>query len=267
MQSYIERFSPAIMAAGERDAALDPTLGGRLLIHQERGLQVSYAPFEHVQRGARVAIVGITPGRTQAVAALAELRRRLAAGDTHAEALAAAKVHASFAGTMRKYLVETMDHVGLARWLGVASTASLWDADSRFAHFTSALRYPVFVGEGANYNGTPDMVATPALRDMLDTCLAEEARTLPDAVWVPLGGKAAAGVAHLVRTGVLDPARVLDGLPHPSGANAERVAFYVGRKPAVRCSRQTDTVTLSAARDRTLRLVEALRPFPTAPAT
>ncbi len=257
MTGHIRIFAPAILSSEEAAIASDPTLDGRLTIHAAGGLEVSYAPFEHVQAGARVVIVGITPGRTQAVAALLELRRRLKAGAGDAEALAAAKVHASFAGTMRGNLVETMDHVGLARWLGVASTGALWDTASGLAHFTSALRFPVFVG-GANYNGTPDMVATPALRRMLDACLAEEARALPDAVWIPLGGKAAGGVAYLVRSGLLDPARVLDGLPHPSGANAERVAFYVGRKPAERCSRQTDAKALAIARERTLAMVAAL---------
>jgi hypothetical protein len=38
------------------------------------------------------------------------------------------------------------------------------------------------------------------------------------------------GARQLVRKGVLDAARVPNGLPHPSDANAERIAYFLGRK-------------------------------------
>ena len=42
--------------------------------------------------------------------------------------------------------------------------------------------------------------------------------------------KPAAALRHLAGLGILDPSHILDGLPHPSGANAERVAYFLGRK-------------------------------------
>ncbi len=54
---------------------------------------------------------------------------------------------------------------------------------------------------------------------------------LPEALWLPLGPRPAAALRHLVTLGVLAPERVLEGMPHPSGANAERIKFFLGLKP------------------------------------
>ncbi|CAB3804771.1 hypothetical protein [Pararobbsia alpina] len=66
---------------------------------------------------------------------------------------------------------------------------------------TSILRHPVFV-DGANYNGTPNMVRTPFLLQL---------------EWFE-------------KRGLIPAGRILHGLPHPSGANAERIAYFLGRK-------------------------------------
>lgn len=51
----------------------------------------------------------------------------------------------------------------------------------------------------------------------------------------------------VARAGAVDPARVLAGLPHPSGANAERIAFFLGRKPRERLSGKVDADTILCA--------------------
>jgi hypothetical protein len=130
---------------------------------------------------------------------------------------------------MRANFVALLDYIGLARRLRIASTDLLWQTEKGAVHFTSALRHPVFVS-GTNYAGNPAMTRTTILRQYLEECLYEEALALPGAVWVPLGPKATEGVGWLVRKGVLDAARVPNGLPHPSDANAERIAYFLGRK-------------------------------------
>ncbi|WP_192799546.1 DUF4258 domain-containing protein [Brucella tritici] len=42
----------------------------RLALHREGNQQVCYSPFDYVETSARLAIVGITPGMTQALNAL-----------------------------------------------------------------------------------------------------------------------------------------------------------------------------------------------------
>ncbi|MFB6418210.1 MULTISPECIES: hypothetical protein [Bradyrhizobium] len=60
--SELKRFANLITEAREAEIAADVTLGGRLLLAQQYPLAISYAPFELIQHGARIAIVGITPG-------------------------------------------------------------------------------------------------------------------------------------------------------------------------------------------------------------
>lgn len=215
----------------------------KLAIEREGNIQVCYAPFDHIERSARLVIVGITPGMTQAVNALNALNDSKLAGKTMEEALRVAKMTASFSGAMRSNLVEMLDFIGVARLLKLNTTASLFDAGSSDMHFTSALRYPVFV-DGKNYSGNPSMLKVPTLRNMVETHLAEEARLLSHAVWLPLGPKAEEAVLHLVGNGLLPRMNVLAGMPHPSGANAERIAVFTGRKPPEHASAKTDAEKL-----------------------
>lgn len=240
------------------NAPLDPLANEDLLYAKDGSLRICYAPFDYIPTSARLAIVGITPGMTQAVNALIAARNHLSKNAPMEEVLRHAKMTASFSGAMRNNLVAMLDALGVNGLFGVASTASLFGHDSEDVHFTSALRYPVFV-DGRNYNGSPNMLKTPLLLNMVETFLAEEVRQLPDAIWLPLGPKAEAAVMHLARHGQLDPARVLAGMPHPSGANAERIAVFLGRKSPDRVSRQTNSQSILAARSKLEAQIAELR--------
>ena len=166
--------------------------------------------------------------------------------------MAEANATASFSGAMRVNLVSMLDHIGLNRVLDLTSCGELFNTRSSLVHFTSALRYSVFHG-GKNYSGTPSILATPFLKGLMNRWLREEVRALAGAYWVPLGKEPAAVMASLVAEGALDRSRVLSGLPHPSGLNAERIAYFLGRKPRGTLSPNTNADALDAARDR-LRL-------------
>ena len=206
---------------------------------------------------ARLVVVGITPGRQQAENALAAFKAALATELPLPSALRHAKLTGAFSGPMRENLVAMLDHIGVQRVLGVPSCADLFDPRRELAHLTSALRYPVFVG-GQNYNATPDMLRTPVLRQMVDTYLAEEALALPRALWLPLGKGPAAALQHLAGRGVIDREHILDGLPHPSGANGERIAYFLGRKPRPALSAKTQPDPIDAARGRLTAQLAAL---------
>lgn len=235
--TYLARTSPTTSAEPD---------GQAMTIAQDGALRLAYAPFDHIARDARVVIVGITPGRVQATKALSAARDALEMGKSIPEALAEAKLTGSFSGPLRTNLVAMLDAIGLAEHLGVETTAELFRPGSQDVHFTSALRYPVFMGR-QNYNGTPDMLRTPLLRRMIETYLGEEARMLPNALWLPLGPRPEAALRHLARQGLIDGKRIVGGLPHPSGANAERVAVFLGRKSPDMASRQTNAAKLLSA--------------------
>jgi len=80
------------------------------------------------------------------------------------------------------------------------------------------------------------------------TYFGEEARSLRDALFVPLGDKVAQALRLLAREGILVGDRILDGLQHPSGANAERIAYMPERKPKAALSPKTRAEVIDAAR-------------------
>jgi hypothetical protein len=218
-----------------------------LLMAKDNRVSVYYAPFDWVNPNAKVVLVGITPGRVQMLNALREAQRQLRLGASHQEALRAAKMTGAFSGSLRPNLVGLLDHIGLHRWLGVASCDTLFGTAAHLVQTTSALRYPVFV-QGKNYNGTPNMLKTPLLRQQLQECFGQDARALPQAVFIPLGDAVAEALIHLADQGLLDRSRILAGLPHPSGANGERIAYFLGKKQRESLSQKTDPHKLDKAR-------------------
>jgi hypothetical protein len=63
-------------------------------------------------------------------------------------------------------------------------------------------------------------------------------------------------LAYLVRAGVLKKELVLDGMPHPSGLNGERVSAFLGKID--RASIKTDIAKLVAARARLTNQIATL---------
>lgn len=220
-------------------------------------LQLMYAPFDHVNPEAKIVIVGLTPGARQAGDALTVARRELIQGAATAEALAKAKVFASFAGPMRANLVRMLDAIGIAQMLEVETCLSLWEEDSNLAHFTSAVRYPLFVN-GQNWSGTPDILRTAPIARWVIEFLGAELSALPHALFVPLGPAATKALLYLADIGIVERHRVLAGLPHPSGANAERIACFLGTKPAYLASSKTNAVALAEAKESLIKQVASL---------
>jgi hypothetical protein len=83
-------------------------------------------------------------------------------------------------------------------------------------------------------------------------------RLLPNALFVPLGPKVGEALAYLApRIGIAQK-QVLTGLPHPSGASAERIAYFLRRKPRELLSAKTDANRLDAARSELVAKIEKL---------
>ncbi len=240
-------FSPIIRALSASDFGCSRTLSNKLRIASDGAIDVCYAPFEYVNPAARVVIVGITPGRTQMLNALKEARRQLDDGADPKSALRAAKRTGAFSGSMRPNLVALLDCVGVSRWLGIASCEDLFGTAAHLVQTASVLSYPVFVN-GENYNGTPNMIRHPLLREQLLMHFGQTAKSLPKALFIPLGDKVAEAMHFVADQGLMDKNRILDGLPHPSGANAERIAYFLGKKKREDLSGKTNAAKLDQAR-------------------
>ncbi len=252
-QQYLDAVRQIDISAYRNGQSFDD-----LVMERAGDITVEYAPFDHIQRGAELVIVGLTPGRTQAANALASLSDDLQSGTAIETALANAKRTASFSGAMRGNLLAMLDAVGVPRVFGRTTASEFFAQGDGLVHFTSTLRYPVYVG-GKNYAGSPEPMGHPVLRGMIATYLAEEAAALPRAIWIPLGRHAEAALLHLSESGRLDRRKVLAGLPHPSGANAERIAYFLGRKARDQLSAKTNAKRIDEAKERLVRQVSVLR--------
>ncbi|MEY2840088.1 MAG: hypothetical protein RJB60_2387 [Pseudomonadota bacterium] len=253
----LNQYTDAIRTLADAELNDAAALSRRFTIARDGNIEVQYAPFEFINSQARVVLVGITPGRTQMVNALRECRRQLQAGAFADAALKAAKQTGAFSGAMRPNLIALMDTIGLNRWLGLSSCEALFGSASHLVQTTSVLRNPVFIN-GENYNGTPRMTANPLLRQQLLEGFAQDARALPKAVFLPLGDKVCEGLHWLADQGAMDRTRILDGLPHPSGANAERIAYFLGRKAKGDLSAKTSPGKLDEAKAQLIKRVLAL---------
>lgn len=255
--TQFKKFAPIIRALTEAELQGSASLNAKLRIAQEGSVEVCYSPFEYINQEARIVIVGITPGRTQMLNALQECRRQIDANVDEQQALRAAKLTGAFSGAMRPNLVALLNKVGLQHWLGIACCDSLFGEDAALVQTTSVLRNPVFVN-GANYNGTPSMVRHGLLQQQLIDGFGQDIKALPHAVFVPLGDKVAQALHFLADRDYLSKGQILDGLPHPSGANAERIAYFLGNKARSALSTKTSPEKLDQARNGLMGRVAAL---------
>jgi len=255
--SYI-RFAPIIKELTPVELSNTPSLRSKLRIAVDGELEICYAPLDYVNVDAKVVIVGITPGHTQMVNAVAEYRRQLIAGTSPLEAVRAAKLTAAFSGAMRPNLVQLLDSIGLQGALEIETCGDLFGASSGLVHMTSILRNPVFLRSG-NYNGTPNMISNPLLRRQVLEFFAKDISLTPGAIFVPLGERVADALRWLASEGKLSHGQILDGLPHPSGANSERIAYFLGRKSRSELSEKTNPVSLDASREALQSRVKAIR--------
>lgn len=198
----------------------------RLLLHRDGEWEVHWAPFEPLNTQAEIVLIGLTPGYSQALAALRALRSGLRRGQAPGRAIVEAKTAGAFVGEIRDPLARMLNFMKIPRRMGVRDAASLLDQHGMRVHLTSALRYPVFrvgedagAGERKGYSGVERMLRTPWMRQMVETLLADELLALPNARVFPMGQPARAAVEHLVARGVLSGERVYYGMQHPSPGN------------------------------------------------
>ena len=256
-------FRDLIRVTDPDTVATPDAIPAAFLLARQKNVSIHYIPFDYVNRAARVVVVGITPGFVQWKNAVRAARGALAAGASDDDVLRAAKYTGAFSGAIRPNLVALLDAIGLDRWLGIGTCATLFGEHADLMHVTAVLRHPVFVadreGSAKNYNGaSPGMVGNPLLQAQMLAYFAHEAAALPDAVYVPLGPNVGLALDWLARRGAIDPARILHGLPHPSGANAERVAYFLGRKARAALSSRTDGARIDADRAALLAKMAAL---------
>lgn len=229
------------------------------LLNQEGALSEYYIPFDYLNPQAQVVIVGITPGYQQWLNAVTAAQAAILRGDSDEQALYQAKQQGAFSGAIRQNLSQLLDAIGLADWLKIDSCAELFHQHLSRVHFTSLFTQPVFL-QGKNYNNTPSFRQSALLAASIERGFAQEAQRLSDAVFVPLGPVPTQGIEMLAERQLIDRRRVLSGLPHPSGANSERIHYFLGRKSRDSLSSRTNPQMLDQAREKLCQQMTALTP-------
>ena len=236
MQNHIKIYLDAINSLSQREDRSLPVKD--LLIWEDKlkKLTCYYAPFQHVNKKAKIIIVGITPGRTQMNRALNALKHSM--DDTHDinqttdTAFKTVKRLASLSGSMRPRIIVMLNRLGYAKLLGIKCCSTLWTEDNHLVHFCSVLKYPVFV-TGTDYCGQPKLFNTSKLVRLLFEEFVRDMRTInPKAVIVPLGEMVADVLTTLHQNGHIHQKLTtfenkVVAPPHPSGANAESIALLL----------------------------------------
>ncbi len=226
-----------------------------LLIDSQDNLDVFFSPFEHVNTHARVVLVGISPGATQANNANVKAMELLNAGETLDVVSEKAKLTGAFSGALRNNLVRLLDYIGIHQKLSISSCESLFGDDKHLLHSTSVFRYPTLLS-GQPISSANKGLNTPLLKSMIDNCLTDEFEQLPkSAFYLPMGQGVDKILLYLCEKGILSRSQLLIGMPHPSGANAERIAYFLGSKTQAELSDKTNPDKIDEAKQRLLKQV------------
>jgi len=231
--NHLRRYREAIEALpANRPPTKEELLDESLLMERSGKLEMYYAPHnEYASPGAKVVIVGLTPGWSQMQIAIREARECLAEGLSDEEVCRRAKEAARFAGPMRSHLIVMLDELGLQRELRLPSCRELFQPGQTLLHTTSLLRFPVFVNK-RNYNGTqPSLLIHPMLRRESRSTIEEQLNAMSGALVIPLGVSVESVLRLFVQERKLEEERCLWGFPHPSGANGHRHRQFAEHYP------------------------------------
>ena len=224
-----------------------------------QSLSSYYTPFEWMNPQAKVVLVGITPGRAQWERAIQAAQDALLQGLNDDSVLKYAKQQGAFSGPIRKNLVKILDYIGLQQKLDLQSTAELFDDAQHLVHMTALMPHAIFK-DNKNYSGaSPSMLKNAFLYDQIQQHFLPHIEILADALYIPLGQSVIDVLNHLSNLGYLKPEQILQGFPHPSGANAERILYFLDQKQRSDLSHATDPSKIDQAKVKLMQQIQHIQ--------
>lgn len=205
----------------------DELLIENLLIETNGNIEIYYAPHnEYLNPKAKIFIIGITPGFQQMNAAISVARKELETQTNISEIQYKCKVAGRFSGSLRKNLISMLDEIKLNDALNINSCSELFDDKDYLLHTVSLIPYPVFVKK-QNYTGhTPKLLNSEFLMKYVKDNFVKELYEIEDfksILLVPLGKAVEEVLDDLASKGIISKNQILNGFPHPSGANVNRL--------------------------------------------
>ena len=175
--------------------------------------------FDYLNPEAEVVIVGITPGNSQMK------KSREGMGPREIKRINA------FGGGMRPNIIAMLDHIGVNKLLGIESCSTLWVEDFFRVHMTSLLKdatYEITKNGKQMFKDVRKIAKSEKLTDMVNKGFVEECKQLQKArLFIACGPGVLEVLERLQSQGIINAPIV--AIAHPSGANAGRIAAYLGK--------------------------------------
>ncbi len=200
------------------------------LIEKTGDIEIYYSPHnEYINSKAKVFIVGITPGFQQMSTAISEARRALENSEDIEEIQYKCKKAARFSGSLRRNLINMLDEIELNKFLNIRSSSQLFEEKDHLLHTVSLIPYPVFV-KGHNYSGySPKLINNEFLMKYIYENFVDELKQLNNSdsiLIIPLGRCVEEVLFKLSEYKIIARNQILNGFPHPSGANVNRILQF-----------------------------------------
>jgi len=202
--------------------------------NESKNIEIYYAPFEYVNKAAKIVIIGITPGLFQMKQSYTTIWNHRNKDISDESLLHEVKKQSSFQGPMRKNLITMLDELGLQKHLQIPSTSHLFDTHAHLVQTNSVIKYPVFY-RGKNYNGsTPNMIRTDFMMNYIKEGFVQEINMMDKPLLIPLGVNVSQLLDYLVQNHDIIEHTILRGFPHPSGGNGHRHRQFAENKDTMK---------------------------------
>ncbi|HEM8494052.1 hypothetical protein [Burkholderia multivorans] len=223
-RTLFHRFSDDLTRLGADGVAAPQFSLGKLGAYALR-----YTPFEYVNRGAKLVIVGITPGNTQLALSYGKAQELLRQGHPDDLIMREVKKVAAFGGpSMRPNLLKMLRHFQFDQLLSISDVESLWGSDADLLQSTSVVPHAAYKA-GKMFAGSFDEVlASPLLSECFRDCFVPSVREMEsDTLFVGLGPCPEAALDWCVHHGALQRKQVLGAFCHPSSAGGSTTRYYL----------------------------------------
>ena len=225
MERYLfSKYSQELKRVGQLGSNSD-----KFLLGSQGNYTLQYIPFEHVNKNAKLVIVGITPGNTQISLAYKTGQKLLKANYPENEILIEIKKSGAFGGaSMKPNLLKMLNHFSFNKLLGIDNIETLWGQNAYLLHSTSVVPHAAFKS-GKMFAGSFDMVMkSPLLKECFLDCFIPSAKEMrSDALFVGLGPCPKDALEWCVSQGHLSRKQVLGSFCHPSGAGGSTTNYYL----------------------------------------
>tara|TARA_B110000114_G_scaffold15994_1_gene15517 strand:+ start:256 stop:999 length:744 start_codon:yes stop_codon:yes gene_type:complete len=202
----------------------------KYLVNSQGNIEIYYAPFDYINVNASIIIVGITPGWSQMEKSFKTVIKELTKNNDFSSAIEKVKSECSFAGSMRNNLIKMLDELELEKQLNIQSTSELFDVENNYLHSTSVIKYPVF-NNGKNYTGSsPSPLKSEILWEQIEKSFIPEINKFKGKLIIPLGKSVNEVLSKIQSENKLNENFILNGFPHPSGANGHRAKQFDNNK-------------------------------------